>query len=94
MELAPTLIYRFGSYKKALKAAGVLSDYSDDELLALIKDKHQELGRPPIKAKVPNSYLIVKRFGSFTHALKLACKTGRSKKEMYSNAALLDILRT
>lgn len=94
MELAPTLIYRFGSYKKALIAAGVLKDYSDDELLDLIRGKYKELGRSPIKAEVPNSNLIVKRFGSFTQALKLVGISGRSKKVMYSNEELLEILRT
>ncbi|KIU04512.1 hypothetical protein SC09_contig8orf00172 [Bacillus subtilis] len=94
MELAPTLIYRFGSYKKALIAADVLKDYSDDELLDLIRGKYKELRRPPIKAEVPNSNLIVKRFGSFTHALKLVGISGRSKKVMYSNEELLEILRT
>ncbi|KRT93063.1 MULTISPECIES: homing endonuclease associated repeat-containing protein [Bacillus] len=93
MKLAPTLIYRFGSYKKALEAAGVTEKYADDDLLDLIKDKYRELGRPPKKNEVPKSRLIVKRFGSFKGALKLAGINGCSKKTMYSNDDLLEILQ-
>ena len=54
MPNATTYADRFGSWSKALKAAGLSSNYnsySDEELISLLKAKAESLGRTPTKKR-------------------------------------------
>ena len=46
--------------------------YTDEELLQIIRDKTEELGRLPIKRDVPDHSLIKARFGPWPRALEAA----------------------
>ena len=46
--------------------------YTDEELLQMIRDKAEELGRAPKKSEVPECYRIKNRFGPWYKAITAA----------------------
>ncbi|MFQ6009650.1 MAG: homing endonuclease associated repeat-containing protein [Candidatus Aenigmatarchaeota archaeon] len=103
---AHTYNQRFGSFNKALKEAGLdinceRKDYTDEELLELLKDKAEELGRTPTIEEVikddsmPYPGVYYKRFGSWKNAVKEAGLEPymRVYKKKYTDQELLDFLR-
>jgi Homing endonuclease associated repeat len=89
-----TLQERFGSFNRALELAGLevsRKNYTDEELLDMIRDKAKELGRTPQIRDVPNYATIRSRFGSWNHALELA---GFEKQRIYyTDEDLIKIIR-
>ena len=103
---AVTYCKRFGSWKGALAQAGIgrrgrKPQYSDDELLDILKHVTDRLGRPPTSSElalmdnVPSAATYANRFGSWTSALDRAGikgkKTGRGRKR-YTDEKLLSLL--
>ena len=81
MPSVATYIGRFGSWNKALEAAGLSSNknsYSDEELITLLKAKAESLGRTPTQKDVdfdesmPSATTYRDRFGSWKNALRAA----------------------
>lgn len=72
-----TFAYNFGSWGKALEAAkfkSIRHNYSEDELIELLKNFD---GKPTMKlinkhTDFPNSCTYINRFGSWNNAMKLA----------------------
>ena len=48
------------------------SRYTDEELLQIIRDKTEELGRLPLKSDIPEYHFIKCRFGPWPRALEAA----------------------
>ena len=72
---ADTIAKRFGSWNKALEAAGICASrkkYTDEQLLEIIKEKAKELGRAPYRTELSQEKATVKRFGSWVKALELS----------------------
>tara|TARA_Y100000310_G_scaffold337627_1_gene425203 strand:- start:1517 stop:2824 length:1308 start_codon:yes stop_codon:yes gene_type:complete len=77
-----TYFQRFGSWNNALKEAkleiNIRKDYTNDELLNILKEKAKEIGRSPIGNDMNNDRNMPDRstydihFGSMNHALRLA----------------------
>ena len=97
-----TYLYRFGSWSKALASAGLSTDsccqYTNKEILEILKAKAEQLGRPPKTQDVdtdenmPCSKTYFLRFGSWDKVLKLA---GISSSSRYPNTddELLEMLK-
>ncbi|MDU1838684.1 MAG: hypothetical protein E6780_03820 [Staphylococcus epidermidis] len=90
--------YIFGSYRNALKLAGIEVDVdnkkgkykrSNEELLQFIRDKSEELGRTPTSYDLnPSLYQnIVYRFGTWNNALDEAGL--EQNKKRYTDEELL-----
>ncbi|WP_395894883.1 homing endonuclease associated repeat-containing protein (plasmid) [Bacillus safensis subsp. safensis] len=68
----------FGSHNKALEIAGLsphesyYQKYTKDELIRILQNKAEELGRSPKFKEVPQRQSIVNHFGSFNNALRTA----------------------
>jgi len=78
-----TYIHRFGSWNAALAAAGLETrawrpDYTDEQLLAVLRDLAAELGRTPstndllARRDLPSPTAYVGHFGSWNAALEAA----------------------
>ena len=72
---------RFGSFSEALKMVGVQGSeirYSDDELIELLQEKAEKMGRTPSQVAVtqddnyPSHTTYINKFGSWAEACKLA----------------------
>ncbi len=88
---------RFGGWNRALEKAGLPLNkknklkYTDEELLQLLKDKAQELGRSPYRRELIEGATIDTRFGSWNKALE---KAGlEANKEKSSDEELLQAIR-
>ena len=100
MPSAFTYQNKFGSWNKALEAAGLSSNknlYSDEELIDLLKAKAESLGRTPTKKDIgsdesmPSANTYENRFGSWNKALKAA---GLSLNNNFcSNEELISLLK-
>jgi hypothetical protein len=98
-----TYINRFGSWRKALKAAGIPLDprntgYDRDTLLAHLRDLARRLGRTPTLADVeaadgPCGGTYESHFGSWTAALSAAGLEPGRRSRRYSRDQLLSILQ-
>lgn len=94
-----TFRHRFGSWPKALRAAGLIPperSYTDGELIALLQSAEERLARSPTKRAFdaidgyPRSGLYVRRFGSWEEALRSAgCET---RKLRYTDDELVGAL--
>ncbi|MFQ6009652.1 MAG: homing endonuclease associated repeat-containing protein [Candidatus Aenigmatarchaeota archaeon] len=95
---------RFGSWNEALDAAGLGTNrdfYTDKELLSLLKNKAEELGRTPTVREVntdksmPGASTYSDRFGSWNKAVKAAGLEPYNQKfeKQYSNEELLNVLK-
>ena len=93
---ASTIVSHFGSWAKALEAAGMESkykqNYTKEELLDIIKAKAKELGRVPHRCELPQEQTIAKNFGSWDNALK-AIGMEIVRKAKYTEEELLEILK-
>ena len=71
-----TIVEHFGSWNKALEAAGIdkkyKREYTKEELLDMLKAKAEELGRAPMYTEISESIAIAKYFGSWAKALNAA----------------------
>lgn len=96
---------RFGSWNKTLEIAGLLADrrlycdYTDNELIDLLKAKAKRDGQMPTERSVnadsslPSSRFYSKRFGSWNKALEVAgLSTNRSYRE-YTDEELIELLK-
>ena len=81
MASAVTFSYHFGSFAKAITAAGLVPArkyLSDDELLTSLRKKYTELGRSPKQREVdadidmPSARTFADRFCTFNNALQAA----------------------
>ena len=94
---ASSIIGYFGSWAKALEAAGLEAKtqrkYTKEELLDIIKAKAEELGRVPNSSEILQGSTITRRFGSWDKALEeVGMKPNKRKK--YTKEELLDIIKT
>ncbi|MBD5589367.1 homing endonuclease associated repeat-containing protein [Clostridium botulinum] len=95
-----TIIKEFGTWDNALKQAGYTKEeiykskdqYTDDELLNIIKSKTKELGRIPYLKEVKQCNIISKRFGSWNNALNLAGYENTRNKEI-TQEEVLELIR-
>jgi hypothetical protein len=98
-----TYVKRFGSWTKALRAAGLPVDphsvgYDRETLLEMLRELVAELGRVPVSRELPglglpNHVTYAKHFGSWAAALAeigLEPKVGNTR---YGRDELLDVLR-
>lgn len=105
MPSATAYCSRFGSWNKTLEIAGLLvdrrlyRDYTDEELIELLKAKAERDGRVPTERSVntdgslPSSRFYSKRFGSWNAALEAAgLSTNRSYCE-YTDEELIELLK-
>ena len=97
---------RFGSWRNALRVAGLKSKtysskkLSDEEILELLRKKAEQLGHAPTAdsltgdLNMPNPSVYEKRFGSWSNALRVAGLKSRyySSKNL-SDEELLKLLR-
>lgn len=70
-----SIMRHFGSYNKALEAAGLIPNqprYTEEELIEILQNKAKELGRSPKIKEVKQGVTIAYRFGSFNNALMAA----------------------
>jgi hypothetical protein len=96
-----TYINRFGSWRKALKAAGIPLDprntgYDRDTLLAHLRDLARRLGRTPTLADLedgPCGGTYQSHFGSWTAALSAAGLEPGRRSRRYHRGELIEILR-
>ena len=94
---------RFGSWNNALKKAGldinIRKDYTNEELLDMLRKKAKELGRSPSGDEVnddvnmPNRSTYDKHFGSMNNALKLVGLEVRYQFRSWTKGELLQKLR-
>ncbi|WP_039076322.1 homing endonuclease associated repeat-containing protein [Bacillus sp. MSP13] len=73
------ICYRFGSWKNALKKAGIdlsrkpeKTIYSDEELIRILINSAKKHGRPPKFYEVQQATTMAFRFGSWNKALAAA----------------------
>jgi len=68
--------YRFGTWNNALKMAKLeqneKKNYTREELIKIIQKKAAKLGRTPFASEIRQIKVILKKFPSFSHALKEA----------------------
>ena len=95
---AETIRHRFGYWNKALELAGFepfqIKKYSDEDLLQIIKDKAEELGRSPTLKEINQRTTIYNRFGGMKKALELAglkIDFEKGKKVVETNDELLEL---
>lgn len=70
--------------------------YSDEELLEILREAERVLGRPPKSREIKQKQTIVKRFGSYSEALKVAGITPvreGSRTIPYTEEQLIKILQ-
>ena len=68
--------------------------YPDEELLQILRDKRDELGRAPLASEVSQRVTIRNRFGSWRDALiRAGIDPTKPPKTIYSDEVLLEILR-
>ena len=95
-------VREFGSWRNALKEAGLRTSYTgrytDDQLLKAIKNLYKELGRVPTSLEMeraqryPSSGAFKRAFGSFNAAVRAAgLKAARARH--YTDQELLELLR-
>lgn len=85
---------RFGGWNRALEAAGMREakkEYTNEELLDLIRAKAKEVGRAPLKREIPQGLIITKRFGGWDKAIETAGV--KVHKYEHTNEELIDIIR-
>lgn len=91
----------FGSWNKALEAAGIdprVKDYTREEMIAQLQDMYQKLGRKPttrelgLKYNTASPARFVREFGSLNNALAIAGFSA-NKIGRYSTEELIDQLR-
>ena len=89
-----------GTYSQALRNVGLPAArnvrLTDEELLTIIRETGQRLGRPPRVVDIPQASTIQRRFGSWNKALELAGyevwqKTHDSKLDIPDSQLLSDI---
>ena len=82
------IIKRFGSWNNALKQAGLIEkiNYTNEELLELIRAKAKEFRRMPKDHEMPEARDIANRFGGWNKALKQA-------EQKYTDEELLENIR-
>lgn len=103
-EMASANVFKrmFGSFKLALEAAGIptkrtRAKYARQELIAQMRQKTEELGRPPkqkeveVDPEMASVHTFVDEFGSFIMAIEAAGFKASRKRE-YNDAELLDDL--
>ncbi|MCT6515373.1 hypothetical protein N0B30_22350 (plasmid) [Bacillus subtilis] len=95
-----TIIKHFGSFNKALEAAGLtpgkVRGYTEEELIEVLQYKAKELGRSPKSNEVKQFQAIVRHFGSFNKGLEaagLAFHRERSRSNPYTIEELIKILQ-
>ncbi|APR02582.1 TPA: homing endonuclease associated repeat-containing protein [Clostridium botulinum] len=99
-----TIVKEFGTWDNALKQAGYTKEeiyksrdqYTDDELLNIIRSKTKELGRIPYLKEIKQCRIISKRFGSWNNALILAGYKDiqiLKKNKEFTREELLELIR-
>lgn len=90
---ARAIINRFGSWNKALKAAGLQQEvtYTKEKLIKIIKQKANVLGRPPMLSEIKEKAHIYIAFGSWNKALE-ASGLPVNRKSSYTKEELIEIL--
>ncbi|PFJ23928.1 homing endonuclease associated repeat-containing protein [Bacillus cereus] len=93
---APSIFRAFGSWSKALKAAGLLVfkniEYTKEELIEIIQQKARELDRTPKSTEIKQVTLICRKFGSWNKALE-AAGLPVFKKIGYTKEELIEIIQ-
>lgn len=100
----PTIVSLFGSWKTALKEAGLkpveLQKYTDEEILKTIQDFYIENPENPSReqykrsGRKPSIATIEDRFGSWSEALKRAgLKPIKVRNKPYTDEEMLEALR-
>ncbi|MCY9308676.1 hypothetical protein MOF23_06765 [Bacillus inaquosorum] len=89
-----SILNLFGSYKKALEAAGLTKNkkYTEKELISILQKRYKELGRIPKAKEVSGYQIILNHFGSFNAGLKAAGLTPNTKKK-YTEDELISELQ-
>ncbi|MCY9186657.1 homing endonuclease associated repeat-containing protein [Bacillus halotolerans] len=89
-----SILNLFGSYKKALEAAGLIKNkkYTEKELISILQKRYKELGRIPKAKEVSGYQIILNHFGSFNAGLKAAGLTPNTKKK-YTEDELISELQ-
>lgn len=81
------IIKRFGTWNRALNLAGLIKkNYTNEELLELIRTKAKELKRMPKDHEMPDIRSIVSQFGSWHKALEQA-------EQKYTDEELLESIK-
>lgn len=92
-----TIVRQFGSFNNGLEAAGLVverikREYTKEELIEILQQKAKELGRSPKWVELKQRETIVRKFGSYTEALKAAGLT-LNRKKTYTKEGLIEILQ-
>ncbi|MEC0383451.1 hypothetical protein P8818_00445 [Bacillus velezensis] len=96
-----SMLKHFGSFNAGLEAAGLASNqnkrytnkkYTEEELIAILKQRYKELGRPPHGREVNQASTIKKYFGSFNKGLEAAGLAPNQNKR-YTKKELIAILK-
>ncbi|WP_409018127.1 homing endonuclease associated repeat-containing protein (plasmid) [Bacillus velezensis] len=96
-----SILKHFGSFNAGLEAAGLASNqnkrytnkkYTEEELIAILKQRYKELGRPPHGREVNQASTIKKYFGSFNKGLEAAGLAPNQNKR-YTKKELIAILK-
>ncbi|MEC0394649.1 hypothetical protein P8832_23105 [Bacillus subtilis] len=94
------ILKHFGSYNKALEAAGLtpnkmkIKTYTEKELIEALQQKAKELGRTPKGKEVSQYKSILKHFGSFNAGLEAAgLASNTTRKKTYTESDLIEILQ-
>ena len=69
------IVKNFDSWDNAIEAAGLYinrQNYTDEQLIEIMKEKAKELGRKPRSKEISQIVTITKRFGSWDKALEAA----------------------
>ncbi|MBO3794335.1 homing endonuclease associated repeat-containing protein [Bacillus subtilis] len=96
-----SILNLFGSYKKALKAAGLKPNtkrsknrYTKEELIEILQKRYKELGRMPKTIEVAEYQTILNHFGSFNAGLEAAgLAPNTTRKRTYTESDLIEILQ-
>ncbi|MFB7351122.1 homing endonuclease associated repeat-containing protein [Bacillus thuringiensis] len=93
---ARTIIERFGSWNKALEAAGLATYkrecFTKEDCIVLIQEKAKALGRVPKIEEMTKISTIYKKFGSWKKALEAAGLPVLQKRE-YTKEELIEIIQ-
>ncbi|MBS4161479.1 hypothetical protein GWP49_30870, partial [Klebsiella pneumoniae] len=82
-----TIVKRFGSFNKGLEAAGLTPNkkrrkkYTEAELIEILQQRAEELGRSPKKREIKQFQTIVNHFGTFNKGLEAAGLTPRRRRD-------------
>ncbi|MEC0341950.1 homing endonuclease associated repeat-containing protein [Bacillus sonorensis] len=95
-----TIVKHFGSFNKGLIAAGLSpivenKPYKHEELISILQQNAKKLNRSPRFDEIKQRHTIVKHFGSFNNALKMAglLPNKERSKMVYTKEDLIEILQ-